>query len=253
MVKKSIFITGAASGIGKATALLFAEKGWFVGLYDVNESALESLAKTIGTQTCCYKKTDVTNSTSVNNAIEHFSGFTDGKMDLLFNCAGILHMGFFDEIDLDLQIKTIEVNFLGVIQCIHASLPLLKQTERSKIVNMNSSSSVYGTPELATYSATKFALKGLTEALNLEFERFGIHVCDIMVPYVNTPLLDQKRKAVSIDRLGVKTEPGQVAHLVWKASIKKKTHWSLGLKPLLLLSWLFPFAKKTMVRLVTGV
>ncbi len=252
-MKKSIFITGAASGIGKETALFFAEKGWFVGLYDVNEHDLKSLAKTIGSQSCGYKKMDVTNTASVNDAIEHFSKFTDGKMDLLFNCAGILHMGFFDEIDPDLQKKTVEVNILGVIQCIYSSLPLLRQTAQSRIVNMNSSSSVYGTPELATYSATKFALKGLTEALNLEFARFGVHVCDIMVPYVNTPLLDRERKAISIDRLGIKIEPSKVANLVWKASMRKKTHWSYGLKPLLLLSWLFPFAKKPVVKLITGV
>ncbi len=252
-MKKFIFITGAASGIGKETALFFAKKGWFVGLYDVNENALESLAKTIGTQNCGYKEMDVTNTASVNEAIEHFSKFSEGKMDLLFNCAGVLHMGFFDEIDPDLQKKIVEVNFLGVVQCIYAALPLLKRTKQSRIVNMNSSSSVYGTPELATYSATKFALKGLTEALNIEFERFGVHVCDIMVPYVNTPLLDRSRKANSIDRLGIKIEPSQVANLVWKASRKRKTHWSFGLKPLLLLSWLFPFAKKPAVKIITGV
>ncbi len=252
-MKKSIFITGAASGIGKETALFFAEKGWFVGLYDVNENALESLAKSIGIQNCSFKRMDVANAASVNDAIDHFSKSTDGKMDLLFNCAGILHMGYFDEIDPELQKKTVEVNFLGVIQCIYSSLPLLKQTTQSRIINMNSASSVYGIPELATYSATKFALKGLTEALNIEFKRFGIHVCDIMVPYVNTPLLDRERKATSIDRLGIRIEPSQVARFVWKASRRKKTHWSFGLKSLLLLSWLFPFAKKPVVRMITGV
>ena len=59
-MKKSIFITGAASGIGRATAILFAKKGWNVGLFDINEKCLESVAKEIGHNMCMYKKLDVT-------------------------------------------------------------------------------------------------------------------------------------------------------------------------------------------------
>ncbi len=249
---KTIFITGAASGIGKATACLFLEKGWFVGLYDRDEKALADLAVQMNSKNLCYHAMDVTETQQVKDAVQHFSSFSDGKMDLLFNNAGILHMGFFEEIDLEKQIDTVQVNLTGVINCIHGALPLLRQTPDARIVNMSSASAVYGTPELAAYSATKCAIRGLTEALNLSFERLGIHVCDIMVPYVQTPLLDKPRQALSIQKLGVKLQPEDVAEFIWKASRGRKVHWAMGIKHLLFVTWLLPFTKKWIIRYYTG-
>ncbi len=251
-MKRSILITGAASGIGRATAMLFAEKNWFVGLADIDEPALESLQKEIGKENSCICKADVTSFEELKTAVNRFSSYTSGKMDLLFNCAGILHMGFFDEIGIENQVKTVEVNLLGVMLGIEAALPLLKNTENSRVVSMNSACTLYGTPEIAAYSAAKFGLKGLTEALNIEFERFGIHVCDVMVPYVNTPLLDKERKAGSVEKLGIKITPDQVAQLIWKTTRKKKVHWAYKMKPFLFLTWLFPYARKPIVKLLTG-
>jgi NADP-dependent 3-hydroxy acid dehydrogenase YdfG len=77
---KTILITGAASGIGKATALLFAKKGWYVGLYDINESSLEPLARDIGEKQCCYSSMDVADKDSVKQAMAHFAGNTGGKI-----------------------------------------------------------------------------------------------------------------------------------------------------------------------------
>ena len=162
-------------------------------------------------------------------------------------------MGFFDELDLEKQLDTVGVNLAGVITCIHTALPLLKETEGARIINMSSASAVYGTPELAAYSATKCAIRGLTEALNLSFERLGIHVCDIMVPYVQTPLLDKPRQALSIEKLGVNLQPSDVAEFVWKAASGRKVHWVMGLRHLLFIIWLLPFTKKWIIRHFTGV
>lgn len=252
-MKKSIFITGAASGIGRATAKLFAENNWFVGLLDIDDVSLKDLQQEIGENNCCICKADVTKLDELRAAVDDFSCQTSGKMDLLFNCAGILHMGFYDEIGIENQVKTIEVNLLGVMLGIEAAFPLLKNTNNSRIVSMNSACTLYGTPEIATYSATKFGLKGLTEALNIEFERFGVHVCDVMVPYVDTPLLDKERKAASVEKLGVKITSNQVARIVWKATGKKKVHWTYKMKSLIFLTWLFPFARKPIVKLLTGI
>ena len=87
--KKSIFITGAASGIGKATAVYFAKMGWEVGLFDINEDGLEDVAKEIGHNSCMYQKLDVTNIEEWNSARESFGEYTNGKCDLFFNNAGI--------------------------------------------------------------------------------------------------------------------------------------------------------------------
>ncbi|MBW1983506.1 MAG: SDR family oxidoreductase [Deltaproteobacteria bacterium] len=246
--KKTIFITGAASGIGRATAILFAQKGWFAGLFDIDEKALSDLSKQIGENNSCFKKTDVSRPEMVKESVSFFSSHTGGRMDVLFNCAGILRMGYFEEIEQADQIKEVEVNLKGVINSIYASFNVLKNTQDSRIISMCSASAIYGTPELATYSATKFAVRGLTEALNIEFERHDIIVSDILVPYVQTPLLEQERKAASIEKLGIDITPEQVADTVWKAAHGKKVHWMMKLTLLRFASWLLPFARKRLVK-----
>ena len=245
---KSIFITGAASGIGRATALLFARKGWFVGLFDINEKDLQSLAAEIGEANCCFQKLDVVKTEAVKAALDFFAKKTSGAMDALFNCAGILRMGYFEEIPLEKQIKIVEINLIGVVQCTHLAFPLLKSTPGARVITMSSASSAYGVPEMAVYSATKFAVRGLTEALDIEFERHGIKVSDIVVPYVNTPMLEQERKAISIEKLGIDTSPEEVAEMVWNATFNDKLHWSKGQGLLKFIFWLLPFARRGLMK-----
>lgn len=236
---KSIAITGAASGIGKATAELFYSRGWYVGLFDVNENDLTSLFLKFDAQKACMKKMDVTDPESVKDAIHFFSEKTNGKMTVLFNCAGIIQMGHHEKIPLKIQKKIVDVNLIGILNCIDASFNILKNTEHGRIINMSSGSAVYGTPELAVYSSTKFAVRGLTEALNIEFEDQGIWVCDIMAPYVSTPMImNAEQKASSVGKLGVRISPDQVAGIVWKAACGRKVHWivSLHLKLLMILT-----------------
>jgi len=251
---KSIFITGAGSGIGRATALYFASRGWFVGLFDVSEAPLTSLAEEVGSANCCYQCMDVTRPEEVTAAVALFSGRTGRRMDALFNCAGILSMGPHYRIALGEQQKIVDVNFKGILNCIHACFDLLQKTPAAHIINMSSASAVYGTPELAVYSATKHAVGGLTEALNIEFEPHDIQVCDVRAPYVQTPLiLDSRVKASSVDRLGIRLLPEHVARVVWQAAHGRRVHWhvSLLLKILIFLNWAFPFTRRQMVKLLT--
>jgi len=254
-MKKSIFITGAASGIGRATAELFSEKGWYVGLFDVNEEDLSELYSKIGSQNGCMKKVDVTEPEKVKAAVDFFVENAGGKMDVLFNCAGILRMGHHDKISLSDHKKIVDVNLMGILNCIDACFNILKQTAGSRIINMSSGSAVYGTPELAVYSATKFAVRGLTEALNIEFEDQDIWVCDIMAPYVSTPMiLNAPLKASSVSRLGVNISPSQVGEVVWKAANGRKVHWVVSrmLKLLILLNKMGnTFMNRLMVKLLT--
>ena len=81
---KSIFITGAASGIGKATAISFAKKGWNVGLFDINQEGLKDVAEIIGHNKCMYQKLDVTNIRDWIEAERSFSQYTGGKCDIFF-------------------------------------------------------------------------------------------------------------------------------------------------------------------------
>ncbi|MBI9085283.1 MAG: SDR family oxidoreductase [Desulfobacterales bacterium] len=251
MEKQSIFITGAASGIGRATALYFAEKGWFVGLFDIDETGLSELSRRIGEDRSCCRPMDVTRQESVKEAVRHFSQHTGQKMDVLFNCAGILRMGPHHRIDIDDQKQIVAVNLTGILHCIHECLSILKKTPGSAIVNMSSASAVYGSPELAVYSATKFAVRGLTEALNIEFEALGIRVSHVMAPYVQTPMiLDAKVQAISVGRLGVHITPEQVAKVVWRAAHGNRVQWRVGALIQLLVfgMWSFPFARRFLVK-----
>ena len=172
--RKSIFITGAASGMGRETALLFAGKGWFVGGFDVQAEALNALAAEIGADNCIVRRLDVTDREDYKAAIAAFAAATDGKMDMLYNNAGIGRGGPFADQPFEDVLAVVQVNFIGVLIGIHLSVPLLKATPGSMCFTTSSSSATFGMPGIAVYSATKHAVKGLTEALSIEFKAYGI-------------------------------------------------------------------------------
>ncbi len=249
--KKSIFITGAASGIGRSTAILFAGKGWFTGLFDLNTDGLKEVQDEIGIENSCIKKMDVTDPKSVVEAVHYFSGFTGDEMNVLFNCAGTIKMGPHMNIPLNEQKVIVDVNINGILNCIDLSFNLLKKTAGARIINMASASSLMGTPHMAVYSATKAAISSLTESLNIEFEEKDIFVSDIRVPYVKTPLLEQDVTVPGADKLGVKLTPEYVAGLVWKAAFNKKVHNDgKGMFRLKILIKFPRFVKKPLIKLL---
>ena len=118
--RKSIFITGAAAGIGRATALRFAAAGWRVGLYDVNLIGLKALASEIGPQ-AVIGRLDVTNDMAFDKALAAFAEPTDGRIDVLFNNAGILSTGEFESLPLKRCHQLIDINAKGVVNGCHAA------------------------------------------------------------------------------------------------------------------------------------
>lgn len=222
--KMSIFITGAGSGIGAATARLFVTKGWRVGLADRDGPAVQKLAKDLGDEAHAFT-VDVLDRTSIEAALSSFIG-ANGKLSALFNSAGLLDMRPFAEASLEKLDAMLDVNVKGVINCISQALPFLETQTDARIITMSSSAALYGVPDLAVYSASKFAIRGLTEALNIEFETKGIWVCDIMVGYVDTPMLSQaKDTAKSVEIAGVHVTPQMVADTVYKAVSERQLHW----------------------------
>ncbi|MBN9556202.1 MAG: SDR family oxidoreductase [Alphaproteobacteria bacterium] len=235
--RKSIFITGGASGIGRATAKLFHGKGWFVGAFDLNETALASLAQELGNDNCITRKLDVTDKQDYENAIAAFAAETDGRMDILYNNAGIGESGWFEDIPYEATMRLVQVNFIGVLNGIYSALPLLKATPNSLCFSTSSSSATHGMPRIAVYSATKFAVKGLTEALGIEFARHGIRVADTLPGLIDTPILRNTPNRTdgtkpTEDQLKSQTRgtfrlmpPEAVAEAVWGAYGTDKTHW----------------------------
>ena len=195
--RKSIFITGAASGMGRETARLFSKEGWFVGAFDVNDAGLEVLKSELEADNCLARRLDVTDRADYQAALDAFGAATGGKLDLLFNNAGIGRGGPFDQMPFEDVLAVVNVNLMGVLIGIHAAAPLLKATPGSLCFTTSSSSATYGMPGIAVYSATKHAVKGLTEALSIEFAAYGVRVADTLPGLIDTPILPEGTSAVA--------------------------------------------------------
>ena len=224
--RKSIFITGAASGMGYQTALLFAGKGWFVGGYDVNEAGLEALKDALGADNCLVRRLDVTDREDYRAALAAFAEATDGKLDILFNNAGIGGGGLFADLPFETVMAVVNTNFIGVLIGIHEGVKYLRQTPGSMCFTTSSSSATFGIPGIATYSATKHAVKGLTEALSIEFKGLGIKVADVLPGLIDTPILGPGTAAgAPKEGLFRAIPPIEVAKIVWEAYGSDKLHW----------------------------
>jgi NAD(P)-dependent dehydrogenase (short-subunit alcohol dehydrogenase family) len=187
--RKAIFITGAASGMGRETAKLFAAKGWFVGASDVNDAGLKTLEQELGHDNCFTRKLDVTDKTDFDTALAEFAGRTGGKLDLMYNNAGIGESGWFEDVPYEATMRVVNINFIGVLNGVYAAIPYLKATPGSLLFTTSSSSATYGMPRIAVYAATKHAVKGLTEALSVEFQRHGVRVADVLPGLIDTAIL----------------------------------------------------------------
>jgi len=185
---KAAFITGAASGIGRATAELFAEQGFWIGAADRNVAGLEALRAELGKDRCRTWRLDVADKAAYDKVIDEVAEETGGRLDLLFNNAGIAVAGFFEDIPIEETRRVIEVNLGGVINGIYAALPLLKETPGALCFSTSSSAATFGAPGLAVYTATKFAVKGLTEALAVELSRCGVRVADVLPGVIDTAI-----------------------------------------------------------------
>lgn len=188
--QKTIFVTGAGSGIGRATAQLFAERGWFVGLFDVNPKGLEETAALLPEGQRISMTFDVRDRQGWARAVETFGQATNRRMHVFFNNAGVGKGGFIDEMsdeDIDL---VLDVNLTGVVNGVRAALPLLRETPGARIVNTASVAGIFGAPRMSIYCATKFAVRGLTDALDVELGRYGIRVTSLMPWFIDTAILD---------------------------------------------------------------
>ncbi len=226
--RKSIFITGAASGMGRATARLFAGKGWFVGIYDVNEQGLEALASEIGTENCHAAALDVTDRSAYQSVLNDFDIKAGGRLDVLHNNAGIIKAGLFGDMKFADIEGIIRVNLIGVLNGIHVAYPMLKKTPNSLCFTTSSSSAIFGAAGIAAYSTSKSALKGLTEALSIEFSLFDIRAADTMPGHVESGMMSSEF-GESLPKEGPwRLVPAEaVADVVWASYHDKsgKLHW----------------------------
>ncbi|MEM9054586.1 MAG: SDR family oxidoreductase [Pseudomonadota bacterium] len=234
--RKSIFITGAASGIGAETARHFSQKGWFVGLYDIDEEGLDQVASEIGEENCHWARLDVTKREDWASATAAFVEVTEGQMNVLFNNAGIGRYGWIEDIPPEQSDLIIDINVKGVINGVYAALPYLKQTNGARIVNTASTAGIAAAPRLAVYSASKFAVRALTEALDAEFQVFNIRVTSLMPWFIETPILDMGKTEGANEKMSdqLKEDDAEVypvslaAERAWDAAHGTDTHYMAG-------------------------
>lgn len=175
---KTVLVTGAAVGIGRATAIKFAQNGANLVIADIDEEKLESVKKETEkyTKNVIVFKCDVSDEKKVYAMVEEAEKVF-GKIDILINNAALWRCwASFTDIPTDEWRKFIDVNIMGVVYCTKAVLPKMIENGYGKIINVSSVAGVYGNANMVHYSATKGALIAMTKALAKEVADKGVWV-----------------------------------------------------------------------------
>jgi NAD(P)-dependent dehydrogenase (short-subunit alcohol dehydrogenase family) len=212
MSKKTVVITGATAGIGRATAIRFARAGYRVAAYGRNPTALAELRDELGLGHVV-EALDVRDPEAWRTRLAELAELSGGRLEVLVNNAGVLSSGPFAEIPLEEQRTILDINVGGMLNGCHIAHQYLKATPGAHVINLSSASAIYGQPELATYSATKFAIRGLTEALELEWAADDIRVSAVWPIFVDTGMVHGVDTA-STRNLGVSLTPDDVADTI---------------------------------------
>ncbi len=186
---KTIIVTGASSGIGRATAELFLAEGWTIGLLARSADKLEAMAR--GNAAAIPLIADVTDPDAVARAFTAFTQQT-GRLDVLFNNAGIFAPGgTIDEIALEDWYSSVNVNLNGMFLCARAAFAAMRAQapQGGRIINNGSIAAHVPRPNSVHYSATKHAITGLTRSLSLDGRRFGIACGQIDIGNARTPMV----------------------------------------------------------------
>lgn len=187
---KVAIITGAASGIGKATAILFAEHGANVVVADIDRDGGRQTATEIQDvgNVARYIKTDVTNSVETQNVVAQTVDI-HGKLDILFNNAGIAMRLPVAELPEEDWHRCLDVNLNGVFLCAKAAVPAMQINGAGSIINMSSIYGIVGADVRAAYVASKGAVTNLTRGMALDYAQDNIRVNCICPGFVETPLV----------------------------------------------------------------
>lgn len=183
---KTIFITGASAGIGKATAKLFAAKGWHVIATmrkPENEKELNELDKVT------LLPLDVTDRKQIKETVQ--KALALGLVDVVFNNAGYAVLGALEAISDEEIVRQMDTNFLGVVRVTQAFIPYFREQKAGLFITTGSSAGLMGFPLSSMYDASKWALEGWSESLSFELNEFGIGIKTIEPGLVATEIGDR--------------------------------------------------------------
>lgn len=188
LIGKTVFITAACQGIGRASAIAFARAGAIVHASDINEEGLASLAAEAELSTHVL---DVRQADAVERVVQ-----TIGPIDVLFNCAGFVHSGtVLDATEADLDFA-FDLNVKSMVRTIQAVLPGMLERRDGSIINMSSIvGSAKGVVNRCVYGVTKAAVIGLTKSISADYVQQGIRCNAICPGTVQSPSLEQRLRA----------------------------------------------------------
>ncbi len=227
---RSVFITGAASGIGAATARLLAKAGAGVALADTQGEAIEALAAELRADgaTVSGHVVDVTSVDQVTAAVDEAVAF-HGKLDGAVNSAGILGASSpLADYPEDTFRKVLDINVMGVVHCMKAQLAAMLPRGTGGIVNIASAAGIIGWAEHSAYVASKHAIVGLTKTTGLEYAKSGIRINSVCPAFIYTNLTGAMFEtpgvhdaAVGLHPIGRLGQPEEVAEAVmWLLSAR---------------------------------
>ncbi|KYG72383.1 SDR family oxidoreductase [Roseivirga echinicomitans] len=228
MKNKVVIITGASSGIGKALALEFAKLGAHIVITGRNEARLNEVAEILdgmNTRNLCLQL-DVAKEKD-NEILVKETVRTFGKIDILINNAGISMRALFEEIEMDVFKKVMDINFYGTLYATKYCLPEILKTKGS-IVGVSSINGYRGTPARTAYTASKYAMNGFMESLRTEVMHRGVHVLVACPGFTGTNIrnaaltADGTSQGESPRDEGKMMSPEEVAQGIIKAIQKRK-------------------------------
>jgi len=187
---KVLFITGAARGIGAATAKEAIGRGHRVVLADIDGAAAQAMAQSLG-EAACGLQLDVRDPAQWQQALD-LAWQRFGKVDVLINNAGVVHTGYVLDVPLEQHRHTVEVNYLGNIAGVLAALPRFIEQGQGHLITVCSLTAYMPFPGLASYAGTKHALRGFHHSLAWEYRKQPLHFTIVYPPAVETPMLQQE-------------------------------------------------------------